>query len=753
MADAHCTASRKPATAGGSHISYSQRCRVRGALRGVQAKPSISQPHDPLEREADHLADSIMRMADPVANTAPHQPPSIQRLCAECEDELQRKGAGDANADDIALADGFSNPGDGGSPLPIQARGFYEPRFGVDFSGVRIHHDQRAAYLARSISARAFTYRNNIYFNQGEYQPQSATGRHLLAHELVHVLQQALGNGTSTLQRDAQPAQQDERVTACLNQGDDILPGRVGLLTHIDRVLQLEEILGPEYPPLERQIRQSPDARRFVCEAGVPAIVALWDTRTAEGALDAAASRQALGSRPERYSRYVMPRRRQERRLAGAEQEAREAGGWARSQTRAQGLASSMLLPTLPAPQRSGLQRSIASLEEALPAMEAAGPRLARLAGELNTLVDNLTNAYQRINGEHGVMQARIALGRAGTAMWTIMTGLRDTQAQANIDALANEGDGVRRELTALIERGEAIGQEDIDALRERARGLRTHVREAATELGRWPGSARKVIFLLRYLIALSSPGFANAPSAADVGQHRGQLDMISEDLERLFGVGMMDADLDFIIDAARRIKAQLDVRAGMEQALGRAPALVPGQADVQDYFGSLRAQPNGVVSSAYRDFAGAFFEHRVVARMDDLAVASIDDIFARPPGAVGVRGLVCSGYAVLGARLFQLAGGRVESFIIGVRASDAQLQAGVDLEDVHALARISRNGRHVYISNDLVVDSEQDGVGPHAVDWTQPDNPLYIGRGNSIDAAVRGVRRRMSQRIQQLGP
>jgi hypothetical protein len=753
MADVRDTVIRTPAAAGSTPIGFGQRPRVRGALRGVQAKLKVSQPGDPFEHEADHLAGRIMRMADSVANAASPQLPSIQRRCAQCEDELQRKGDVAAPAEAPAVADDFANLADGGAPLTAPARSFYEPRFGADFSAVRIHHDQRAAYLARSIGARAFTYRNNIYFNEGEYQPQSAPGRHLLAHELTHVVQQSSGNAPSTLQRDALPAQPDERVTACLGQTDDILPGRVGLLVHLDRSIQLMDTLGPEYPPLERQIRQSPEARRFVCEAGVPGIVALWDMRSAQGVLDVSAARQALRSQPGRYDSFVMPRRRQERRLAEAGQGARAVGEWAGETTRSQNLASSILIPTLPAPQRGNLQQSISRLQEALPVMEAAATRSSGLPGSLDTLVNHLGDARREINGEYGVMRARIALRQASAGMGEIMTGLREIQARANIDALANEGDRVQRDLTALIALGEGISQEAIDSVREQARRLRTHVRENARELGLWPGSARKMMFLLRYLIALSSPGFANAPGAADIGLHRAQLDLISEDLERLFGSDPMDRGLGFIADAARRIKAQLDVRAGMDQALGRATVLVPSQVDTQAYFTNLRDQPNAAVRQAYERFAGAFFEHGVVTRMGDLAVANIDDIFARPPGAVGVRSLVCSGYALLGARLLELAGGRVERFIIGVRASDAQLRAGNTLDDAHALAQIRRKGERFFVSNDSVVGREQDGIGPNAVAWTRPDNPIYTGRGNTLAAAVRSAQQRLSQRIRQLGP
>lgn len=75
----------------------------------------------------------------------------------------------------------------GGSPLPRSTRTFFEQRFQRDFGGVRIHPDAQAA---EHLGARAFTAGNDVYFNRGQYAPETAGGRHLLAHELAHVVQQ-----------------------------------------------------------------------------------------------------------------------------------------------------------------------------------------------------------------------------------------------------------------------------------------------------------------------------------------------------------------------------------------------------------------------------------------------------------------------------------------------------------------------------------------------------------------------------------
>ena len=86
-----------------------------------------------------------------------------------------------------------------GWPLDQAARAFFEPRFGADLSGVRLHTDDRAAQAARDIHAKAFTHGQDIYFGQGFYQPGTQAGDKLLAHELTHTLQQK--NGAS-LQSD-----------------------------------------------------------------------------------------------------------------------------------------------------------------------------------------------------------------------------------------------------------------------------------------------------------------------------------------------------------------------------------------------------------------------------------------------------------------------------------------------------------------------------------------------------------------------
>src|SRR5262249_56549494 len=82
-------------------------------------------------------------------------------------------------------------------------RGYFEPRFGKDLSNVRLHTDSRAAESAKRLKAQAFTQGPDIYFASGRYQPQSDSGRHLLAHEITHTLQQS-GGGAAPAAPQAQ---------------------------------------------------------------------------------------------------------------------------------------------------------------------------------------------------------------------------------------------------------------------------------------------------------------------------------------------------------------------------------------------------------------------------------------------------------------------------------------------------------------------------------------------------------------------
>jgi DNA/RNA endonuclease G (NUC1) len=98
-----------------------------------------------------------------------------------------------------------------GQPLDAGTRAYFEPRFGHDFSKVRVHTDARAAESARAVNALAYTVGQNISFGAGQYAPDTTLGRRLLAHELTHVYQQAASSSTDcSLNLENSPAAERE---------------------------------------------------------------------------------------------------------------------------------------------------------------------------------------------------------------------------------------------------------------------------------------------------------------------------------------------------------------------------------------------------------------------------------------------------------------------------------------------------------------------------------------------------------------
>lgn len=161
----------------------------------IQTKLSISTPGDESEQEADRFAEQVMRQPKP----------QLQRTCTEgesgskCQDEkpedkdeqLQPKRVG-SNASSNTPVPGSVNAvlASPGQPLDSAARAFMEPRFGHDFSRVRVHTDAMAAQSARDVNALAYTVGQNLVFDRGQYEPGTEAGKRLLAHELTHVIQQ-----------------------------------------------------------------------------------------------------------------------------------------------------------------------------------------------------------------------------------------------------------------------------------------------------------------------------------------------------------------------------------------------------------------------------------------------------------------------------------------------------------------------------------------------------------------------------------
>ncbi len=218
-------------------VNAEARCACGGACprcQGgeiVQMQLTVGRPDDQYEQEADRVADWVTRLPEPpeipgeeseqlveqatpspVGEAAPVQtkplPISslprqrVNRKAPEDEDAVQAKTESGSSARVGGVEAQIDSLRSGGQPLPNSTRRFFESRMGYDFSGVRIHNDSHGAVASEALRARAFTFGRDVAFGHGQYAPHTLTGRHLLAHELTHVVQQ--GAAAPRIQR--QPA-------------------------------------------------------------------------------------------------------------------------------------------------------------------------------------------------------------------------------------------------------------------------------------------------------------------------------------------------------------------------------------------------------------------------------------------------------------------------------------------------------------------------------------------------------------------
>jgi hypothetical protein len=188
-----------PAALVGKTVPAQQPDELKTALSEslpIQLKLSVGAVNDPMEHEADAMADKVMRMPETSF---------IQRCsCGDRDDEhvrlkpltgqispfIQAKSDGTGPVSDSVSGRIKSSMG-GGSPMQSNTKSFMESRFGTDFSDVKVHTGDYATQMSNELNAQAFTVGSDIYFNSGKYAPEASDGKRLLAHELTHVVQQS----------------------------------------------------------------------------------------------------------------------------------------------------------------------------------------------------------------------------------------------------------------------------------------------------------------------------------------------------------------------------------------------------------------------------------------------------------------------------------------------------------------------------------------------------------------------------------
>jgi len=707
-----------------------------------------------------------------------------------------------------------------GQPLDDQTRAFFEPRFGHDFSHVRLHTDARAAEAADAVGALAFSVGPHIAFAGGHYQPGTQPGRELLAHELTHVLQQpvrdvpatlpvaaagselesvagsisrallqpgpagddaaamppsgspwspgpaawapdAQGRCVQLMRQMAAPAPGSSPQTAVLSPWTGLLRG--GPLSWLVVDILLYELFGTDGAlALADAIRADPAAVAYVREpialGGASAVVALADTRLADGRFDVDAARRHAVHLPwpvleARAARLTSRRAR--------EAEARELAGvqtWAETEKARQGVVSTAAVVGLAPKPASTLK----ALRGKLPVLGAAGPAAAVILDEvahgLARLVDgdregSLRHALPRLRSDDRLRQleGQVSVRRAEAALEELLRRMPEALALAEeAEPLAFALDDQLRALRGATHAAPAGARSvDVDAVeqvRSDLRDVRQRFATTANELRQGQASPARLDFVLRCLLWLNGTPGATAPTPAEARQLAGLLrGELGDDLHRLFP-SLEAGQLELLRTFGEQIlPRQLEARRAM-QANAKAPAgTVPSAGEAMAWFRSMRRRSNADVNAAYQGFAEAWFYHREVAALADLVNPTMPGLFAREASITGQRPLVCSGYALLGATLLHEAGASLQHYVLAVRATDEQIRAQ-RIDAGHAVAVLARGGKRLIVSNHLVVDNENDAIGPEAVAWAHAKAPLHSAAGKTLAQAKRRLEAELSR-------
>ena len=189
----------------------SNRPQAPSTSEGSQPKLAIGRIDDPLEHEADRVADQVMRMPAPLQTERNGSPAFPGEVPASMHEVL----------------------GAPGHPLDAAARTFFEPRFEHNFADVTIHDDAPAARSARDVGALAYSVGRHVVVDAASYHPASLAGQRLLAHELAHVVQQQAGPVVRRQAAQSAPTGLPDKVPSGTASRDDVLLALTAFLTRV----------------------------------------------------------------------------------------------------------------------------------------------------------------------------------------------------------------------------------------------------------------------------------------------------------------------------------------------------------------------------------------------------------------------------------------------------------------------------------------------------------------------------------------
>ena len=619
---------------------------------------------------------------------------------------LFKARSGSAHAGDpMSVRDALGH----GEPLDGGLRGRMEGAFGARFAAVRVHTDGTAARLSDQLDARAFAVGPHIAFSGGEFQPGTPEGDALIAHELAHVVQQGHAGASPVPVGANGSGSQVHAASSALEHDADRSAAGV--------TMTLWAAPGSQ-SGLQRQVR--------------PRIRAGLSLQRCAGGQKQAAVPQARVK--------LTPLQERQQSLAQAGDNLREVNDWVSGRQKVQGVPTILGVHDLDPAQAAKVATGIDALQKANSSFDAKA--LDELPAKLDKMLADLKSAnkidissggdaldqrYARATAEHAANEAVEISNDVNATVARLGETLDVGEIKKRADAIGAALENVQKNSATL----DGV----FDDIKTNVREIKKQISEIRIRTARSPKAIERILFVLRSFLALNVADRGKPPSDDEVKGHlSGPQGDLANDFNIVFGDGKETHGFDVFATYADVLEKQLAVRAKMAQAKVAAEP-IPTQGNAEDYFKSLTGKKNDEVFTAYTNYASAFFFHGEVATLADMNVVDVSELYTTKLSVFGVRRLVCTGYALLGAHLLVQAGASLREFVVAVRATNDDI-ASDKIDEGHALAHLTRGGKHFWVSNHLIVMSENDGIGPNAVAWTKKNAPLLKQSGATLQAA-----------------
>jgi len=612
-----------------------------------------------------------------------------------------------------------------GQPLENRTRDNMENAFGTGFSDVRVHTDGNAANLSRKMDARAFTVGNHVAFGAGEHRPGSMMGDALIAHELAHVQQQKNAGNMSTVQQKGQTGDYALEI--------DADSAAIGAVTSI--YSGSDNVQGKAQRKMLPRLRSGLRLQR--CATAQKKVVTPNKTPSAEEINRRRFRSEKLDTRDKTVTEYG--------------ELLQQVNTWAKEEQRKQTRVMVGGVIGMDPAQLQNASRVANGLRGLAPMFNASG---------LNTVKSNLQDA------DNSAKSARKYADREEIEFQNVKTTFLNkaddnlNDAVASLEGLSDNVDGYEfwvaieeaRSTLAQLKQGKIDEYEGFKTFGNQLKTIRENIVSTINKYNQYPDALARISFLLDNFVSLNTPGFAGGPTAAEIKKMKGTLDgNISSDFQLVFGGGVfLYSPYELFVEYATVLEKQLAFREKMEKAGISSKTPIPSQGDVEGFFKSLKSKSNDEVFNAYTEYARAYFYHSIVASISDMKVKDVSQLFARDLSITGLRPLVCSGYALLGEHMLALAGARLTKFTSAVRATDDDVLNNT-ISAGHAIAQMSRNGKQFFVSNYLIVFSENEAIGPDAVAWEKAKAPLFKASGSSNSEALAALEKVLQKKEQEL--